>query len=238
MAYEFIKKLFGKTEDGQPEALTAEALVAKIEADQNLKLVNLTDGGYVSKDKFDAKETELSGVKKSLDDANATIKSYTDMDVEGIKKSSAEWEEKYNADTKALKDQLDAQERSHQTDMFLSTYKYTSKAAQAGIRAEFEKQGFKLKDGVFQGAADYMKGLMDQEDYKGAFVIDKPDGDDKGGNGGNGAGNGGTAPQTPLPQFATGTNGGVVNGSGSQGGNGATPFDFGFQHIVEPPKAQ
>lgn len=235
MAYEFIKKLFGKSEDGQPEALTAEALIAKIEADQGLKLVNLNDGGYVSKDKFDAKETELSGIRKSLDDANATIKSYTDMDVEGIKKSAKEWEDKYNADTKALKEQMEAQERSHQTDMFLSGYKYTSKAAQAGIRAEFEKQGFKLKDGIFQGASDYMKGLMEQEDYKGAFVIDKPAED--AGNDGQGAGadKGGTAPQTPLPQFAAGTNGGAASGTGSAG-NGAIPFDFGFQHIVEPPK--
>ena len=236
MAYEFIKKLFGKTEDGQPEALTAEALIAKIEADQNLKLVNLTDGGYVSKDKFDAKETELSGVKKSLDDANATIKSYTDMDVEGIKKSAAEWEEKYNADTKALKEQMEAQERSHQTDMFLASYKYTSKAAQSGIRAEFEKQGFKLKDGVFQGASDYMKGLMENEDYKGAVVIEKPDdGDGKDGEG-EGNGNGGAGAQNPKPQFAAGTNGRAANGSGNNGAGGTIPFDFGFQHIVEPPK--
>ncbi len=232
MAYEFIKKLFGETEDGKPEALTADELVKKIESDTNLKLVNLTDGGYVSKEKFDAKETELSGIRKSLDDANNTIKSYTDMDVEGIKKSVKDWEDRYTKDTNALKEQMESQERSHQTDMFLSGYKYTSKAAQAGIRAEFEKQSFKMKDGVFQGASDYMKGLMEQEDYKGAFVIEEKKPEGSGDNGG------GSSSQTRLPQFAMGTNGGAANVLGGQGGANASSFDFGFSHIVEPPKAQ
>ena len=51
--YEFLKKLFG-TVDGQPEALTYEQLEEKIKGDKNLKIVNLTDGGYVAEDKFRA----------------------------------------------------------------------------------------------------------------------------------------------------------------------------------------
>lgn len=40
----------------------------------------------------DAAET----LKTQLDEANAAIKSYADMDIEGVKKSAAEWEEKFN----------------------------------------------------------------------------------------------------------------------------------------------
>lgn len=223
MAYEFIKKLFGTTEDGKQEALTWNELEKKIEADSKLKLVNLSDGGYVSKDKFDAKDTELSGVRKSLEEANSQIKAFTDQntDIDSIKKAAQEWETKYNADTNALKAQIEAQERSHQTDMFLSSYKYTSKAAQSGIRADFEKQNFKLKDGIFQGAQEYMKGLMENDDYKGAFVVENSDGQGDAGS------------QNPLPRFAAGTNGGAGNHSGSN----SSLFKFGFQHIVEPPKA-
>ncbi|MBR3422688.1 MAG: phage scaffolding protein [Ruminococcus sp.] len=36
----------------------------------------------------------IAAVQKQLDEANTTIKSYTDMDIEGIKKSAADWEEK------------------------------------------------------------------------------------------------------------------------------------------------
>lgn len=219
--YEFLTKLFG-TVDGQPESLTAEQLISKIQADKTLKIVNLADGGYVSEDKFKAKETELTGVKQQLTEANTTIQSLKDKDAD-VEKVTKEWEEKYNSATKDLQDKLDAQERSHQTDMFLSGYKFTSKAAKAGIRAEFEKQDFKLSDGTFHGASDYMKKLMENEDYKGAFATETPGG--KQGDGGNGDG------QQNLPQFASGTNGG--NAGGSNGG-GAPQISFGFTRLREP----
>lgn len=244
--YEFLKKLF-KEVDGQPEAITAEELIKRIQADKSLNIVNLKDGGYVSKDKFDAKETELSGVKQQLTDANATIQSYKDMDIEGIKKSAQEWENKYKTDTKALNDKLAEQERAHQTDMFLSGYKFTSKAAQAGIRAEFEKKGFKLEDGVFLGAKDYMKSLMEDVDYKGAFVQENPADQNIQNGGAAGAGGSGgvpgtipgtplpgtqTQPQKPLPQFAAGTNGGAA-GAGSNNLFG----DFHFTTVRPVPGA-
>ena len=93
--YEFLKKLFGVTEDGQPFALTYEQLAEALTANKELKLVNLADGGYVSKDKFDAKETELAGIRDQLTAANQTIQSYKDMDVDGIKQSVTDWEQKY-----------------------------------------------------------------------------------------------------------------------------------------------
>ena len=219
--YEYLKKLF-KEVDGQPEAITAEELIKRIQADKNLNIVNLKEGGYVSKDKFDAKETELTGIKTQLADANKEIQSYKDMDIEGIK---------YKTDTAALNDKLTAQERKHQTDMFFSGYKFTSKAAQAGIRMEFDKKEFKLEDGVFQGASDYMKSLMENEDYKGAFVLkeDKPDETDQGA--GTGAGAGGN--QKPLPTFATGSIGGNAGA-----GTDKNIFNFGFHRLREPEKTE
>lgn len=228
--YEFLKKLFG-TVDGQPESLTAEQLIAKIQADKNLKIVNLADGGYVSEDKFKAKETELSGVKQQLTEANTTIQSLKDKDAD-VEKVTKDWETKYNADTKALQDKLDAQERSHQTDMFLSGYKYTSKAAQAGIRAEFEKKEYKLENGQFGAdATAFMQSLMAHDDYKGAFVVETPGGNqDNGGDGGNG-GNGQQNGQQNLPQFASGTNGG---NAGAGNGGGGQQISFGFTRLREP----
>lgn len=210
--YEFLKKLFG-TVDGQSEALTAEQLIAKIQADKELKIVNLADGGYVSKDKFDAKETELSGVKQQLTDANTTIQSFKDKETD-VDKVTKDWEDKYNKDTQELKDKLDAQNRSHQTDMFLSGYKYTSKAAQAGIRAEFEKKNYALENGQFGAdATAYMKSLMESDDYKGAFVTEAQEN------------------EPPLPHFSSGANGG-----GAAGGKGdqSNPFAMSFTRLRQP----
>ena len=173
MAYDFLKKLFGTPKEGEePKAMTYEELEAAIDADGNIKIADLSGGGYVSKEKYNAKVTELSGVKQQLTDANTEIQSYKDMDIEGIKKSAKEWEDKYNADTKALEDKLTAQEYSHAADMFMSKYQFTSKPAREGVMAEFNKKGFKLEDGKFLGAEEYMNRLMEREDYNGAFKVE------------------------------------------------------------------
>ena len=221
MAYEFLRKLFKKDENGAIIPMTADELEAAIDADKNLKVADLSGGGYVAKDKFDAKETELKGVRKQLEDANAQIKSFEDQDVDGIKARVSEWEAKYNTDTQALRDQMAAQERSHAEDMFLSGYKFTSKAAKKGVLDELRSKQFQLdENGIFLGAKEFMSSLMEDEDYKGAFVTEnkeggtEPNAESKGGN---------------PPRFSAGTNGGAPNG-----GNQNPFLDMGFNRIRQP----
>lgn len=180
---EFMEKLFGTNEDGTPKALTYEEL-EKAATSAKIKVADLSSGAYVSKEKYDARETELAGVRKQLDDANAEIKGYVDMDIDGIKKKVTEWEAKYNEDTKALNAQMAEQERQHQLERFFDRYEFTSVPARKGIMDEFKAKEFKLEDGKFVGAEEFMKGLMESDDYKGAFVIhseepEAPNGDDQ-----------------------------------------------------------
>lgn len=249
--YEFLRRLF-KEVDGQPEAITAEELIKRIQADSKLKLVNLEDGGYVAKEKFDAKNTELTGVKKQLDDANKEIQSYKDMDIEGVKKSAQEWEQKYNTDTQALKDQIAAQERSHQTDRYLDTVGIKAGAMyREFVKKAFEAKDFKLDGEKFLGADDFIASLKKDPDYKDAFVQEEtPGGAGDGtqqqtGPAGIPGGAPGTIPgtplpgaqtqtqQRPLPQFATGVNGAGAAGAGSQ-----NPFaSFHFTDVRPRPAA-
>ena len=216
MAYEFLQKLFGTTKEGeQPKSMTYEELVAAIGADSSISVVNLKDGGYVSKDKFDAKETELKGVQTQLATANETIKGFKDQDVDGIKQKVSEWETKYNTDTQALKDQLAQQAREHAEEMFLSGYKFTSKAARSGVLAELRSKNFTVENGTLLGGKEFIDSLMAQDDYKGAFVIETP--------------NNGSQKETPPannPRFA-----GPTNGGAGTGGNSAPTFDFGFPKV-------
>lgn len=226
MAYEFLRKLFKKDENGAVIPMTYEELEAAIDADKGIKIADLSGGGYVAKDKFDAKETELKGIRKQLDDANTQIKSFEDQDVDGIKQKVADWEKKYNTDTQALKDQMAAQNRSHAEDMFLAGYKFTSKAARKGVLDELRSKQFQLDEkGTFLGAKEFMSSLMEDEDYKGAFVTENSSGDTNQGNGGT------NPPEGTKPRFSTGTNGG-----NPQGGD-ANPFlHMGFTHLREPKK--
>lgn len=226
MAYEFLRKLFKKDENGAVIPMTYEELEAAIDADKGIKIADLSGGGYVAKDKFDAKETELKGIRKQLDDANTQIKSFEDQDVDGIKQKVADWEAKYNTDTQALKDQMAAQNRSHAEDMFLAGYKFTSKAARKGVLDELRSKQFQLDDkGTFLGAKEFMSSLMEDEDYKGAFVTGNPAGDTNQGNGGT------NPPEGTKPRFSTGTNGG-----NPQGGDTNPFLHMGFTHLREPKK--
>ena len=171
---EFLKSFFGVDEAGTPVALTFEQLNEKLTAG-GVKLANLADGGYVSKDKFDAKDTELSGVKDQLTAANETIQSYKDMDIEGIKQSAADWETRYNTDTAALNQKLEQQAREHSLDMFMSGYDFTSKAAAAGIRQAVIEKDFPFEEGSYKGAKEFVDGLRTDDDYKAAFkVVETP----------------------------------------------------------------
>lgn len=69
---------------------------------KHVRYADLSEGRYVSVEKYTEKETELAGVRQQLTDANKQIKSYKDMDIDGIRKSAADWEEKYKTDTTAL----------------------------------------------------------------------------------------------------------------------------------------
>lgn len=170
---DFLKALFGVV-DGKPESLTWEQLEAKLKA-AGIKPANLADGGYVSKDKYAAEQEKAKTLGEQLEAANTTIQSYKDMDIDGIKKSAADWEQKYTTETQALKDKLDAMAYGHAVDLFMSGYNFTSKAAASGIRSEFDAKKFELKDGQFIGAKEWMEGLAKSDDYKAAFVVSQPD---------------------------------------------------------------
>jgi hypothetical protein len=226
MAYEFLKKLFGTPKDGeQPKAMTYAELEAAIDGAKDIQVVDLKAGGYVAKSKLDAKITELAGVQQQLTDANTQIQSFKDQDVEGVKKKVSEWETKYNADTQALKDQMAEQARKHAEEMFLSGYKFSSVAAKNGILAELQGKKFQIDDhGTILGAKEFMQSLMENEDYKGAFVTEqKKDGEPE------------QQTQTPPaptgPRFSAGT-----GGTTQPGGAAANPFAGfgGFTRLRQP----
>lgn len=239
-----LKELCGEELYAQVEEKLNEVNGKIADKVKHVRFTDLSEGNYVAKEKFDSKNTELSGVKKQLEDANKEIQSYKDMDIDGVKKSAQEWEDKYNTETQKLKSQLEKQERSHQTDRYLDTVGLKPGAMYRDfVRKAFEAKEFKLDGEKFLGADDFIAELKKNSDYKDAFIQENPDG---------GAGNqqnqnnlpagmpvgvpgtvpatplpGQTTPQKPLPQFATGT-----SGAGSPGAGGQNPFmNFHFTDV-------
>lgn len=110
---EFLKELF------KDKALTFDEFKKAVESNKELKLVNLADGGYVAKEKFDTKETELKNANTQLTEANKQIESFKDMDIVGIKQTANDWKTKYEEAQTELVKELEALKLEHAVDRAL-----------------------------------------------------------------------------------------------------------------------
>lgn len=147
-----------------------EDLQAKGLTDEQIDFVMTENGKDVEKvkTKLTAAETARDDYKEQLETANTTIQGYKEMDIEGIKKSVTDWETKYNTDTKALQDKLDGQAYDFALKEFVNGYQFTSDLVKEAVIAQLKAKEFKLNDGKFLGAEDFMKQL--KEANPSAFV--------------------------------------------------------------------
>lgn len=157
-------KILEKLFNGQ--ALTFEQFTEALGAASDIKLVNLADGGYVSKEKFDAKETELTTANSTIKTLQDTVRKFDGVDVEKLKNDAKHWETKYNDDIAKLR--LD-----FAVETALTAAGSKNNVAVKAILAEFLKEA-KLDDkGAVAGLSDEIKKLTESEDT--SFMFKAPD---------------------------------------------------------------
>lgn len=138
---------------------------------KHVRFADLSEGGYVSKEKYLSEKTRADGLEEQLTNANTEIQSYKDMDIDGIKTKAAEWETKYTTDTQALKEKLEQQTYDFEAERYLAGYKFSSDLAKKAAIQEFKEKKFKLQEGKFLGADDFMKEMKEANPT--AFVEEK-----------------------------------------------------------------
>ncbi len=140
-----------------------EDLLAQGLTEEQVSYVMAENGKDIEKvkTKLTAAETARDEYKEQLEAANTTIQSYKDMDIEGIKQSASDWEKKYNDDLKAMQDKLEGQAYDFALKEYVSGYQFTSDLVKEAVIAQLKAQGFKLNDGKFLGADDFMKQLKE-----------------------------------------------------------------------------
>lgn len=171
MAFEYLKPLF----EGK-EHLTFDELSTALEGASNINLVNLKDGGYVAKDKYDRtvgqEKARADGLQEQLTAAHNTIQSYKEMNPEQLKQSVSEWEQRYATDTEALNQKMAQMEQDFAVRDFMRGHSFTSDLAKEAVIARFKAQSFTLTDGKFgSDASDWMNQL--REANPGAFVVEE-----------------------------------------------------------------
>lgn len=113
-------------------------------------------------------EGERDTWKERAETAEATLKSFDGVDVDGMKQSIADWK------AKAEKAEQDAKEQLYQRDFAdvlkteLESVKFSSEAAKKAIMAEIKEAGLTMKNGKILGLSDLLE-QMKKEDAS-AFV--------------------------------------------------------------------
>lgn len=180
---EFLKALFGD------EALTYDQLAAKV-AEGKLNVVNIADGSYVSRNKFDdtvnglksqvtdlqgqiaQRDTDLAGLNEQLTAAQAD----TGQLAEAQKQLSA-LQSKYDKDSKAWEAKNAQQAYEYAVRSKAGELKFTSAAAKKDFIREAIAQGFKMDGDTLMGYTDFVAKY--QENDPGAFVKETPAADPK-----------------------------------------------------------
>ena len=193
---EFLKELFSQAENG---SLTYEQFEAACKT-KGIKAVNLSEGNYVSKRKYDddlkAKDTTIDTLKGNLQARDADISKLKDdlKKNEGdaqkaidLGKQIEDWQTKYKTETDNLNAQLKKQAKDFAVRDFVGTKKFTSNAAKRDFTNYMLAKDFEVQDGKIIGAEDYLTAYT--KENADAFVVDQP------------------KPQQKQPTFVNSTNG-------------------------------
>lgn len=179
---EFLKALFEKAENGM---LTWEQFVQAV-TENGLKIGNLTDGGYVSKQKYDdelsARDTRIQNLNDTINTRDADLKklqkTLEGTDLESLKQASENLDalqKKYDKETKQYQAQLSKQAYEFAVKEFANSQKFTSKAAKRDFINSMMTKNLSMEEGQIIGASDFVSAYA--KDNEDAFVVDKPEPD-------------------------------------------------------------
>ena len=215
-----LKDLFDKAENG---ALTYDQFVAAA-TEAKAKFVDLSEGGYVDKQKYTddlqardtristlddtikAREGDLATLKKQLETAGTDATKLTDLN-----NQFSDLQKKYDKDTKAYEKQLKDQAYKFAVTEFANGQKFTSQAARRDFINSMLAKELQVENDVIVGASDFMAAYA--KDNADAFVTEGTEGNE------------GTQTGTSKPHFAAST-----GSSGSNDGE-ANPFSFNFTGV-------
>ena len=181
-----IKELFDKAKEGM---LSYEQFM---EAAGEAKFVDLSEGKYVSKSKYDsdlrAKDTQIEGLNGQITTLNDTIAT-RDTDLAGLQTQLAEagqdasklselttqftsLKQKYETDTQNYQSQIKQQAYEFAVREFANTKKFTSQAAKRDFTQAMIAKGLQMEGTKLIGGEDFVS-IYSAENAD-AFAVEAP----------------------------------------------------------------
>ena len=111
----------------------------------------------------DKLKTEKEGLESQLNDANEKIKGFSEIDVEKIKAEVDEWKEKYETDTKNLKDSLTQKDYDYKINELTNGLKFSSNGAKKSFINDLKEKGLKLENNTLLGFDDFVKSYRETD---------------------------------------------------------------------------
>lgn len=211
-----LQELFANAENGM---LTYDQL-KELTEQNNVKLVDLSEGNYVSKQKYtdelaarDTRITSLDEIVASRDADLQALKAQLETagtDASKLSELTTQFEAlqaKYDNDTKELQAKMSEQAYKHAVMDFANTQKFTSQAAKRDFVNSLLDKHLQMENDMILGATDFVSAY--QKDNADAFVVEQP-----------------KEPAEPKPQFV-----GPTGDGPSQSGDNGSEFNFNFAGI-------
>lgn len=221
-----LKDIFDKAKNG---ALTWDEFQAAA-TEANAKFVDLSEGKYVDKQKYDddlaARDTRITTLDGTIKDREADLANLqTQLKAAGddsaklaqFQTDLSTLQTKYDNDTKAYEKQLKDQAYKFAVTKFADDQKFTSNAAKREFTSTMLAKELPMEGDAIVGASDFLAAYT--KDNSDAFVVEAPE-DPK-------------EPPAPKPHFAQPT-----NPAGGQPGEPASPFSFNFAGVRAQKKAE
>lgn len=111
----------------------------------------------------DKLKTEKEGLETQLTEANSKIESFKEVDVEKIKAEVNEWKEKYETDTKNLKDSLTQKDYDYKINELANGLKFSSNGAKKSFINDLKEKGLKLENNTLLGFDDFVKSYREND---------------------------------------------------------------------------
>lgn len=154
---EFLKDILGDELYGE--------VAEKLKGNDKVKLVNLADGGYVGKEKFDSAQNTIGGLQKTLTEREHDIEELK-KSIEGgdeLSKQLSVLQAKYESDTKSFNEKL--KENSLTSAIDIAVLKAHGKNPKV-IKTLVDKSKLALSDdGNVEGLGEMLDSLKNSDPY-------------------------------------------------------------------------
>ena len=145
--------------------MTKEQLEAAGLTEEQIKEVFRLNGIAVTNAQGDLanKDSKIATLETQLKEANDKIEEFKDIDVVDIKQQVEDYKTKFEKAEREGKEKLEALQYETALKDYMSTHKFASDRVKNSIIEDMKKKEFKLEDGKFLGADDYINQLKEKE---------------------------------------------------------------------------